>query len=68
VTLEKIENVKIKIPSGIKHGEILRLKELGVPTTSGRRGDLLIRISINMPTKLSKRAREALEILEKEGF
>ncbi len=67
-TLEKIENVKIKIPIGIKHGEILRLKELGVPTMSGRRGDLLIRILINMPTKLSRKAREAVEILEKEGY
>jgi DnaJ-class molecular chaperone len=67
-TLEKIENVKIKIPAGIKHGEILRLKELGVPTVNGRRGDLLIRIMISMPTKLSKKAQEAVGILEKEGY
>ncbi len=67
-TLEKTEKIKIKIPAGIKHGEILRLKELGVPTLTGRRGDMLIRILVNIPTKLSRKAKEAIEILEKEGY
>ncbi len=67
-TLEKAGDITIKIPAGIKHNEILRLKELGVPTLSGRRGDLLIKVLINMPTKLSKKAKEAVDILEKEGY
>ncbi|HRY30939.1 MAG TPA: DnaJ C-terminal domain-containing protein [Candidatus Paceibacterota bacterium] len=67
-TLEKTKSLSVKIPAGIKHGEILRLRELGVPTASGRRGDLLIRVSIKMPEKLSREAREAIDVLRKEGY
>lgn len=68
--LETIDDKKItlKIPAGINHGEILRVREKGVPTQSGRRGDLLIRILVDMPSKLSRKAKEAINILEKEGL
>ncbi|QQR50159.1 molecular chaperone DnaJ [Candidatus Nomurabacteria bacterium] len=57
----------VKIPAGIAPGEILRVKEKGVPTLRGRRGDLLIKINIKFPTKLSKKALEAVETLKNEG-
>lgn len=61
------EILKVKVPAGINHGEILRVKEKGVPTTHGS-GSLLIKILVKTPEKLSKKAKEAIEILKKEGL
>ena len=60
-------DIKIKIPEGIKHGEILRVKGKGVPVDRYHRGDLLIRIKIDLPAKLSKEAKKLVEELKKEG-
>jgi molecular chaperone DnaJ len=62
--------VDIKIPEGVKHGEILRIKNKGVPTnsTGSERGDFHAKIVIDMPQKLSKQARKLVEDLRKEGI
>lgn len=60
--------VTITIPQGISFGEILRLKEKGVPYGKNRRGDLLIKITIAMPQKLSRSAKQLIEDLKKEGM
>jgi len=61
--------IKIKIPETVSHGEILRIREKGVPIDgSKRRGDLLIKISIQFPKKLSRSARRIVEDLKKEGI
>ena len=65
-TLEKQMNVKI--PQGITHGELLRIKGKGVPLGDNRRGDLLIRIQITMPNKLSRKAEKLIEELKEEGL
>lgn len=62
------EDVKIKIPAGVRHGEKLRIKNKGVPDSDGRRGDFLVRISIATPTKLSKKAKKIVEDLREEGI
>ncbi len=59
--------VKIKIPEGVKHGEMLRIREKGVPGDSGR-GDFLVKIAIDIPKKLSRNARKLVEELQKEGL
>ncbi len=59
--------VKIKIPEGVKHGELLRIREKGVPSSSGR-GDFLVKINIDMPKKLSRTARKLVEDLQREGL
>lgn len=59
--------IDIKIPSGIKHGELLRIRGKGVPV-SGRRGDYLVRIVIETPGKLSRKARKLVEELRGEGI
>lgn len=56
------------IPAGIAHGEILRVKDKGVPTGRGKRGDILIHISVQLPSKLSKSARDLVEKLKQEGI
>lgn len=60
-------NVTVKIPAGISHGELLRVKGRGVPAKGGR-GDLFIRVAITLPKKLSKKARTLIEGLREEGI
>ncbi len=68
-TLETLDgNVIVKIPEGIKPGELLRLRGKGVPIDRTRRGDLLIRVTIDIPTKLSKEAKKLVEDLKRHGI
>lgn len=61
--------VEIKIPEGVKHGELLRIKSRGVPTGQGNnRGDFMVKIHIDIPQKLSKKARKLIEELKEEGI
>ena len=61
-------SLTVTIPAGVSHGEILRVKGRGVPIDRHRRGDLLVKISITMPQKLSKEAKKILQDLKKEGL
>ncbi len=64
------KKVKVKVPSGTQNGKILRLKSEGVPHlhNSNRRGDLYIKIRVEVPKKLSSRGKELLkELSELEG-
>lgn len=66
-TLESTETVEI--PLGVKHGEMLLVKGKGVPLgPRGKRGDLYVKIRINLPSKLSKSARGLIEKLREEGI
>ena len=61
--------MKLKIPSGIKSGQILRLRGKGIPELNSHRiGDLLVRININTPQKLNKQAKESLKKFTSECF
>jgi len=60
--------ITVKIPSGVRHGEMLRVQGKGVPISTSRSGDLLIKIIIQSPKKLSKKAKEAIQILQEEGL
>jgi len=59
--------LEVKIPEGINHGEFLRVRGKGVPHR-GSRGDIIIRVLVTMPQKLSKKAKEAIEKLKEEGI
>lgn len=68
-TIDTLEGpLKIKIPQGIHHGEILRVKDKGVFISRGKRGDLLIPIKISIPNKISKKEKALIEDLKKEGL
>ena len=60
--------VTLKVPAGTKHGTILRVKGKGVPMGQNKKGDLYIRISVQIPEKLSKEARQVIEELKKQGL
>lgn len=59
--------IDIKIPEGVKHGEILRIKGKGVPLDASSRGDFHVKIFIEIPEKLSRNARKLVEELKREG-
>lgn len=59
--------IELKVPAGITHGEMLRVRDKGVPTERGR-GDFLVKINILMPKKLSRKAQKLIEELRGEGI
>jgi molecular chaperone DnaJ len=64
-TLEGEET--IDIPAGVSHGELIKVKGKGVPFQRGKRGDLLVRVKITLPSKLSRQAKALIEKLKEEG-
>lgn len=61
-------SIEVRIPTGVSHGEMLRVKGKGVPTDGTTRGDLMIKVTIALPKKLSKKAEQLIEELRKEGI
>jgi molecular chaperone DnaJ len=59
--------IDVKIPAGIAHGELIRIKDKGVPSDRGR-GDFMVKVSIEIPKKLSKKAQKLIEELKEEGI
>ncbi len=59
--------IEINIPAGIKYGEFLRIKGKGVPQGNSR-GDFMVKVAIDTPQKLSRKARQLVEELKKEGI
>lgn len=54
--------VSLKVPAGTQSGRVLRLRGKGVPhLRGGGRGDLLIRVVVEVPTHLTPGQRRALE-------
>ncbi|HZR92654.1 MAG TPA: molecular chaperone DnaJ [Gaiellaceae bacterium] len=57
--------VSLKVPAGAQDGKLLRIRGRGAPrlNASGR-GDLIARLHVTVPTKLSKAEKEAIEKLK----
>ena len=55
---------KVKVAPGTKAGNVLRLRGKGIPDVNGRgRGDILIVVDIDVPTRLSAEERKHFEQL-----
>ena len=65
-TLEGEET--LDIPAGVLHGEMLKIRGKGVPTARGKRGDLFVKVKIQLPSSLSRSARALVEKLKEEGI
>ena len=58
-------NVKMKIPSGIENGQLLRLKDKGIAELNRHKiGDQYIRINIQTPKKINNKIKSILEELK----
>ena len=54
--------ITLKIPSGTTQGKLLRIKDEGVPfTNSSRKGDLYVKIIVQLPTKLTRQQIAVME-------
>jgi molecular chaperone DnaJ len=59
------ERLAVDIPAGIQSGKQLRKRGAGMPVLQGRgRGDMVIEITVETPTKLSARQKELLRELQ----
>lgn len=70
-TIEGLDGkIEIDVPSGAQAGEILRVRSRGVPHLheKNKRGDVLVKLHINMPKKLSKKAMSFIDGLKEEGL
>jgi DnaJ-class molecular chaperone len=69
VSVETLEGktLEVKIPPMKRAEEHLRIAGKGIPSEGGR-GDLIIRLEVALPHKLSGKARKALEDLKTEGL
>ncbi len=61
-------DIELKVPEGINNGDMLRVKNKGVPIDTRHRGDLLVKVKIQMPTHLSRSAKKMIEDLKREGI
>ena len=57
------EKVKVKIPAGIQSGKQLRHRGAGMPALNGRgaRGDMVVQIDVETPTRLTTKQKELLQ-------
>jgi molecular chaperone DnaJ len=69
VEIETVDGkTKLKVPAGTQSGKVFKLTGRGVPGLNGRsRGDHLVTIMVETPTKLSAKQRELLEQFSADG-
>ncbi len=59
--------VKLKIPEGIESGAVIRLEGKGMPRLHRKGfGDMMVKIRVKTPKRLSRKAKNLLEELKKE--
>ncbi|MEK7553767.1 MAG: molecular chaperone DnaJ [Patescibacteria group bacterium] len=69
VSIETLEGktLEVKISPMKRAEELLRVRGKGIPVDDSR-GDLIIRLEVALPHKLSSKARKSLEDLKSEGL
>ena len=64
-TLE--DEIELRVPDGTQNGDVLRVRNKGMPGLHGRgQGDLYVEIHVKTPKKLSRKAKKLLEELKNE--
>lgn len=60
------KKIEFKLPAGTQNGKLLRIKNEGVPVfNTSRKGDLYIKILVQVPSRLSSKQKELLEEFSK---
>ncbi|MDD5753086.1 MAG: molecular chaperone DnaJ [Candidatus Pacebacteria bacterium] len=63
------KNIIMKIPQGIDSGKIMKISGKGIPHFRGLgKGDMYVQINIDTPQKLTKKQKDLLEELRREGL
>ena len=63
------KKILLTVPAGSESGKILRISGKGIPHFSGYgRGNLYVELVVKTPKKLTKKQKELLEQLKKEGI
>ena len=61
-------SVKLKIPAGTRCGQKMRLKNKGLPTSTGGRGDHYVRVMVDVPGKLNREQKKLIKALKEAGL
>ncbi len=63
ITVPTLEGptVKLRVPAGTPNGRVMRVRGRGVPKANGEKGDLLVKLQVQVPEDLSDEAKAALE-------
>ncbi len=66
INIETVDgDVKMKVPAGTQSGEIYKIRSKGIPKLRGiGRGDHLVEIIVDVPTKLSRTEKKIIEKLK----
>jgi len=59
--------VTMKIPAGTQPGQLFRLRGKGLPGLRGGRGDLLVQVKVEIPSRLSAEQKRLLEQFQQHG-
>ncbi len=63
------KKIALKIPAGSSPGKIIRVAGKGLPRLSGYgQGDLYFTLKVNVPKKLTRKQKQLLQDLKKEGL
>ena len=63
------KELKVKVPAGIQQQSKLRLKGHGLPAgPKGGRGDIYVKIAIDIPKKLTEEQKKVIEELSDKGL
>lgn len=54
-------SVTVKVPAGTPNGKTLRVRGRGAPKPRGGHGDLLVRVLVQVPEKLSRQEKDLLQ-------
>jgi molecular chaperone DnaJ len=60
--------VKIKIPAGTNDGKILKIKNEGVVISGKKRGDLFVKINVEIPQKINSKQKRLFKELRESGL
>ncbi len=67
-SLEK-KQIILKVPAGTESGKVFRISGKGIPHFSGwGRGNMYVELTVKTPKRLTKKQKELLEQLKKEGI
>jgi molecular chaperone DnaJ len=57
-------SVKLKVPAGTASGRTFRVRGKGAPRSGGGKGDLLVTVEVQVPSKVSREERDLLKRLQ----